>query len=211
MNALIKNESTQAFLGDETVKTTDNSQWFDNQANVIDFVKPKERLEDFTVEELKEKLLETNQQITSWADLYKQTQNELFLEKLAKLNRFRCALQINILKKRRSGDDPAYSEVKQLKATQFVLHNKMQGEISSLRKQLARSEKANTGLLQQNELLRKGIQNQKQKTINVQQSTHRNIRIHNIFKELIKDEIGAARYLELISQADKIERKEHNQ
>lgn len=183
--------------------------WFDNQANMVDFIKPKEnRLEDLTVEELKEKLLETNQQITSWADLYKKAPNDAFLERLTKLNRFRCALQINILKKRRNGDDPAYAELKQLKATQFLLHNKLQSELSSLRKQVAKAEKVKTRLLQHIESLQKAIQNQKQKTINVRESTHRNIRIHNIFKELIKDEIGMARYLEIISQADKIENGE---
>jgi molybdopterin converting factor small subunit len=174
------------------------NEWFDNQANSVEWVDKPQYTDQFTVEELKEKLLQTNQYLEAWGEAYKVTQSEELLQKVMKTTRFRAILRLAIIKRQRDSDDPLFNELREVKAEKHKLHKEniqLMAIISKLKSKLQGQIQANEGLL-------KGLATQKQKVVNVQKSNFRNNEIHCEFKEIIKRELGMERYLVLIKEAD---------
>lgn len=174
------------------------AEWFDNQANTVEWVDKQHFTDRFTVEELKEKLQTTNQYLEAWGEAYKVTQSEELLQKVMRTTRFRAILRLAIIKRQRDSDDPLFHELRIAKEGNHKLHNEnlqLHARINKLKKQLERQT-------QHGELLVKAVQGQKQKVINVQNSNARNNEIHWQFKEIIKRELGFERYLVLIKEAD---------
>ncbi|ETR94440.1 hypothetical protein [Acinetobacter lactucae] len=174
------------------------NEWFDNQANSVEWVDKQHFTDRFTIEELKEKLQTTNQYLEAWGEAYKVTQSEELLQKVMRTTRFRAILRLAIIKRQRDSDDPLFNELKEVKAEKHKLHN----ENIQLKATIGKLKSKFQGQIQANEGFLKGLATQKQKVINVQKSNFRNNEIHFAFKEIIKRELGMERYLVLIKEAD---------
>lgn len=176
------------------------AEWFDNQANTVEWVDKQHFTDRFTVEQLKEKLQTTNQYLEAWGEAYKVTQSEELLQKVMRTTRFRAILRLAIIKRQRDSDDPLFNELKEVKAEKHKLHNEniqLKAVIGKLKAKLKGQMQANEGIL-------KGLANQKQKTINHMNSTTRERHIHGEFKKLVREEFGVDTYMRLIQKADLI-------
>ncbi len=176
-----------------------NENWFDNQAGVVDFIDDKKIVQraDYSIDQLKEKLLVVNQKIHCLADIYKQTGNDSFIEEISKLNRYRMYVQIQIAKMKRDGDDPLVGQLKDAKKKIHLLTT----EVAQLNKRLHKSTGIQKNHAQVISNLHQGIKNQKQKTINIQNAYPRNLKVFDAFKEIIKSEFGHEVYIRLITVA----------
>lgn len=177
--------------------------WFDNQSNAVEWVGKNQKtfskkpIKECTLDELKEKLLFVNQTLDSFNLVYAATHSERMFLKIEKLARFRGHLKTTIIKHQRNGDDPLFLELKQLKQENHKLLNANSILNSLVEKHKKKTKHLNLKISE----LQGGIENQKQKTINVQESYSRNLNVHNEFKNIIKNELGEARYMYLIKKA----------
>lgn len=190
-------------LTDEQALAKANSiEWFDNQAGMIDFVKPKKKrvftsnrattpnLENMTVEQLQEQYILAQEQLSVIKDVPKEL-TKFVSDKSNKVFSYMLAVRQILRKKQSKEDNIMLDELFKLRESdaQVTIKN-LNGKISQLTNELNQVRSSSIS-----EKTKKKIQN-------IEDAKRREIMIHIKFKGVVKDYVGHDKYLTMIREAD---------
>lgn len=188
-------------LSDEQALAKANSMdWFDNQAGVIDFVKPKKTIQMpkkkttdlsmLSVEELQEQYILAQEQLSVIKDVPKEL-TKFVSDKSNKIFSYMLAIKQILRKKQSKEDNLMFDELFRLReGVDRVTIKKLNEKISQLTNELNHARSSNIG-----EKTKKKIQN-------IEDAKRREIMIHIKFKGVVKEYVGNDKYLTLIREAD---------
>lgn len=188
-------------LSDEQALAKANSMdWFDNQAGVIDFVKPKKTIQIpkkkttdlsmLSVEELQEQYILAQEQLTVIKDVPKEL-TKFVSDKSNKIFSYMLAIKQILRKKQSKEDNLMFDELFRLReGADRVTIKKLNEKISQLTNELNHARNSSIG-----EKTKKKIQN-------IEDAKRREIMIHIKFKGVVKEYVGNDKYLTLIREAD---------
>lgn len=190
-------------LSDEQALAKANSMdWFDNQAGVVDFIKPNKKrvfvknetrptnLESMTVEQLQEQYILAQEQLSVIKDVPKEL-TKFVSDKSNKIFSYMLAIKQILRKKQSKEDNLMFDELFRLReGADRVTIKKLNEKISQLTNELNHARSSNIG-----EKTKKKIQN-------IEDAKRREIMIHIKFKSVVKEYVGNDKYLTLIREAD---------
>lgn len=181
---------------------------YDNHANNIEYFplhKPVKRdIKEMSDQELLDIHLEIEEKAFGLTVLYNETKNETTFIKLSKLTAFKTAIRIQMRKRKLE----SYAnmnlriigqkqEIENLVAINKAI--KEGGSTGNTAKQLKNQlDIAKSQIVKYEKL----YEQQKQRTINVDEAKLRNERIQHVFKDLVKSKIGREDFLDLIAEAE---------
>lgn len=181
---------------------------YDNHANNIEYFslhKPVKRdIKEISDQELLDIHLVIEEKTFGLTVLYNETKNESTFTKLSKLTAFKTAIRIQMRKRKLE----SYAnmnlriigqkqEIENLVAINKAI--KEGGSTGNTAKQLKNQlDIAKSQIVKYEKL----YEQQKQRTINVDEAKLRNERIQHVFKDLVKSKIGREDFLDLIAEAE---------
>lgn len=194
-------------LSDEQALAKANSMdWFDNQAGVVDFIKPKKTicfvkkpdLNDMTVEELQKEYIIAKDQLNVLKDVPDEIKQHVRDKSNRILSYMLCVKRL--LKAKQINDQGLISDdLVKLRKVALGNSDSIDGELDSLRKKVAELK---AELQKQNQANSNRKQKRTLKYENLDKSNKQAIMIHVKFKELVKEMVGNDGYMAMIREAN---------
>lgn len=184
---------------EQAIAKANSMDWFDNQAGVVDFLKPKKKLITIkpkgnnndlslmTVAQLQDQYVLAIEQLDVMKDVPKNLR-EFVNQKATKIYSYMLAIRIELRKKQTKGDSLILDEVLKLKS--MLDENKLNQRISMLENELSQARESKVG------------EKAAKKAERIERANTREIMIHIKFKGLVKEYIGDDKYMTLIREAD---------
>lgn len=184
---------------EQAIAKANSMDWFDNQAGVVDFLKPKKKLITIkpkgndndlslmTVAQLQDQYVLAIEQLDVMKDVPKNLR-EFVNQKATKIYSYMLAIRIELRKKQTKGDSLILDEVLKLKS--MLDENKLNQRISMLENELSQARESKVG------------EKATKKAERIERANAREIMIHIKFKGLVKEYIGDDKYMTLIREAD---------
>ena len=190
-------------LSDELALQKANSMdWFDNQAGMTSFVKPRPKklitkkpkadINDLSFDELAEKYAETMERL----HVYRATPKELLdclKDEIAGTVKFMVILKIRMAKIANSDQSLFLREFEKLKE-KVAISSARASEFHSLKVEI-------------NDLKQKLASSEKKRTINPDHNSEwkeKELQVYYKFKQLVRDRLGDGEYIPLIKKADEM-------
>lgn len=192
-------------LSDEQALAKANSMdWFDNQAGVIDFVKPKKTIQMpkkkttdlsmLSVEELQNEYVISLDQLEAIKDAPKELR-QYVSDKSNKVFGYMLAIKRELKKKSSKEQNLLTYELITLRAN--AESNQESNKSKNLKEEIERLKIELSQARSSNSLKREQLKND-----NIKKANAREILIHHKFKQLVKEKIGLDSYMILIREAD---------